>query len=270
MGAAWRYSKARLHCGSMTAADEMMETETVGPGAGLARWAFRLGMLAPLLGIGGALLAYREIVGPYVGFRIFFFAAPLSILAIIFALIALFKARAGRNPRARGFGLAGLCFGVATLAGVLGLALPSAGFPIINDVSTDLEDPPAFVHALKDPANEGRDMSYPEQFASEQKRAYPGIVTHKVSIPPVEALARMQRNLEELPNTRITEFDRAAGRIEAVGVSRVFHFVDDIVVRVRDSGRGGSIIDVRSKSRHGRGDMGVNAQRIELLYVALQ
>jgi uncharacterized protein (DUF1499 family) len=44
-------------------------------------------------------------------------------------------------------------------------------------------------------------------------------------------------------------------------VTRIFRFVDDIVVRVRPS-NGGSIVDVRSKSRDGRGDMGANAARI--------
>ncbi|MBW2399988.1 MAG: DUF1499 domain-containing protein, partial [Deltaproteobacteria bacterium] len=39
--------------------------------------------------------------------------------------------------------------------------------------------------------------------------------------------------------------------------------VDDIVVRVRRDGAD-SIVDVRSKSRDGRGDMGANAARIRL------
>ena len=38
-------------------------------------------------------------------------------------------------------------------------------------------------------------------------------------------------------------------------------FTDDIVVRVAEAGSG-SHIDVRSASRHGRSDLGVNAARI--------
>jgi len=37
--------------------------------------------------------------------------------------------------------------------------------------------------------------------------------------------------------------------------------VDDISVRVRESG-GGAVVDIRSKSRDGKGDMGANAARI--------
>jgi len=55
---------------------------------------------------------------------------------------------------------------------------------------------------------------------------------------------------------------RNAGALEAVATSRLFGFQDDIVVRVRPEGEGGSRVDVRSKSRDGKGDRGVNAARI--------
>jgi uncharacterized protein (DUF1499 family) len=42
----------------------------------------------------------------------------------------------------------------------------------------------------------------------------------------------------------------------------VFRFVDDVLVRVRPADGGGALVDVRSKSRDGRGDLGVNAARI--------
>ena len=48
---------------------------------------------------------------------------------------------------------------------------------------------------------------------------------------------------------------------EAAVTSPTFLFVDDIVVRVRPEGDG-SRIDVRSKSRDGKGDLGMNAKRI--------
>ena len=56
--------------------------------------------------------------------------------------------------------------------------------------------------------------------------------------------------------------DAAAGTLLARQTSKVFRFVDDILVRVRPGDGGGALVDVRSKSRVGRGDMGVNAARI--------
>ena len=55
--------------------------------------------------------------------------------------------------------------------------------------------------------------------------------------------------------------DESAGRIEAYDTSRVFHFVDDVVIRVRGEGTD-SRVDMRSRSRDGLGDSGVNAKRV--------
>ncbi len=59
----------------------------------------------------------------------------------------------------------------------------------------------------------------------------------------------------------IVDGDPVAGRIGANDRSRWFGFIDDIVIRITASGAG-SKIDMRSSSRHGRGDFGVNAARI--------
>ena len=58
--------------------------------------------------------------------------------------------------------------------------------------------------------------------------------------------------------------------MEAVATSKLFHFQDDIVIRVRPEGQGGSLVDMRSKSRDGQGDFGVNAARIRQFMVALR
>jgi len=55
--------------------------------------------------------------------------------------------------------------------------------------------------------------------------------------------------------------DSSTGLIEAVSSTRVFSFEDDVVIRVAASGSG-SIVDIRSHSRIGRGDRGVNAARV--------
>ena len=52
------------------------------------------------------------------------------------------------------------------------------------------------------------------------------------------------------------------GIIEATATTFWFGFKDDVVIRVRASAVGGSVIDVRSVSRFGRSDLGVNAKRV--------
>ncbi len=53
----------------------------------------------------------------------------------------------------------------------------------------------------------------------------------------------------------------AEGHIEATATTPFVAFKDDVVIRVR-AGQAGTLVDVRSKSRIGKGDMGVNAARI--------
>ena len=67
----------------------------------------------------------------------------------------------------------------------------------------------------------------------------------------------------------IVASDKSAGRIEASQRSRWMGFTDDIVVRVAPA-NSGSRIDLRSSSRYGRSDFGVNAERIRDYLTALR
>jgi uncharacterized protein (DUF1499 family) len=62
----------------------------------------------------------------------------------------------------------------------------------------------------------------------------------------------------------IAKVDRSAGIVEATATSRFFRFKDDVVVRIRpDRERpGNSLVDMRSISRVGGSDVGMNAKRI--------
>jgi uncharacterized protein (DUF1499 family) len=59
------------------------------------------------------------------------------------------------------------------------------------------------------------------------------------------------------------------GRIETSQQSRWFRFTDDIAIRVVGD-EAGSCIDMRSTSRQGRSDYGVNAARIRAYMDALR
>ena len=61
----------------------------------------------------------------------------------------------------------------------------------------------------------------------------------------------------------------AEGRLEATDTSRWWGFKDNVVVRVRPTDRG-SRVDVRSLSRVGTSDLGVNAKRIRAFLAELR
>jgi uncharacterized protein (DUF1499 family) len=134
--------------------------------------------------------------------------------------------------------------------------------PPIHDITTDTENPPAFVAALKLRPPDANTTKYEgAQLAAKQQAAYPDIAPVKVSLAPAEAFKRALDTAKTMPGWTVVDADPASGRIEANETSRWFRFTDDVVIRVAVDGAG-SRIDVRSVSRVGRSDFGVNAGRI--------
>lgn len=234
----------------------------------LARMAAAVAV-ASLLAVGsGALLARVGLVVPYLGFRIFGLGLLGGVLAFLlggFALLATRK-RERRSERPRAWLASGL--GAALTLTFLALAAPGTRVPPINDITTDPDDPPRFEVAALDPAHEGRDLSYPVAFASQQRAAYPDLVPLVLPAPPAEAFAKALAAAQAL-GWEISFSDPDGFRFEALQRSAIFRFVDDVVVRVR-SADSGSRVDVRSKSRDGRSDLGANAARIRAFEQALR
>ena len=219
-----------------------------------------LGITAGLLTIVGPLLAYLELVRPLVGFVLFALGGLVSVVLAVGAIIRL--------ARGRGLNL-GSATSLVVAAVFVGLMLSGSDHPRINDFTTDTNDPPAFVFAATLPPNQGRDLSYPASNAAIQQQCCADLRGVQLSVPPAEAALRVQRLAETQPSWRVTHANADAGTVEAVATSRLFHFEDDVVVRIRPAA-GGSVVDMRSKSRDGQGDMGVNAARIRQFMVALR
>ena len=141
--------------------------------------------------------------------------------------------------------------------------------PPIHDITTDTENPPAFVAAMKlRPAGSNTVAYEGPALAGKQKAAYPDITPVKLSVPPADAFKRALDTAKAMPGWTVVDSDLGSGRIEANETSRWFRFTDDVVIRVAADGPG-SRIDVRSVSRVGRSDFGVNAGRIRAYTAAL-
>jgi len=229
----------------------------------------RLAVLAGTLGalgifdiLLGPALIHAGAISPMFGFQWLFGLGLLEAIAgLAVGLVALHRTRAASGLGGRGFAWTGVGLGLAAVALLLVALRPGAGLPAINDITTDPEDPPLF-------SATDRDTSYPaEGFAPQQRAAYADLEPIRVSSPPDKALVLAHETAESL-SWEIISVDPEVGRLEAREVSRIFKFVDDIVVRVRPV-EGGAVIDVRSKSRDGRGDLGVNAKRIRAFTAAI-
>lgn len=230
-----------------------------------------LAFLAVIAALGGAVAAHQEWVPGFFGFRIFLGGALLGGgLALLLGIVGLLRTRAGSGRTGRGRALTGTAIGGALVLVLLVLGAPGRNLPRINDITSDLADPPAFEVAASQPANRGRDLSYPgESFAAQQRRGYPDLAPLERAASAEESFAAALAAAERLGWT-VVAGDPGRLRFEAYQVTSFFHFVDDVVVRVRPHPSGsGSLVDVRSKSREGKGDIGANAARIRAFFAEL-
>jgi uncharacterized protein (DUF1499 family) len=142
--------------------------------------------------------------------------------------------------------------------------------PPIHDITTDPDNPPAFVAVapLREAGGPDRVAYEGAKVAEQQRRAYPDIVPLTLALQPGAAFSRALETAQRMGWT-IVATDGADGRIEASDRSRWFGFTDDIVIRITPSGSG-SRIDLRSSARLGRSDFGVNAARIKTYLAALR
>ncbi|MGK7370650.1 MAG: DUF1499 domain-containing protein [Candidatus Halalkalibacterium sp. M3_1C_030] len=136
------------------------------------------------------------------------------------------------------------------------------GYPPIHDITTDTENPPEFEAIVPLRADAPNKTEYGgKEVAKQQKSFYNGLETLRLDIPPGQAYDKALRAAKEMPWEIVAE-NKEDLRIEAYHKLPWFGFIDDVVIRV-DTTQQGSKIDVRSVSRLGRGDLGVNAHRIK-------
>jgi len=219
-----------------------------------------------LLGVAGATLG---LVAPFTGFRLFLAGALLGgLLSVIVSLVAIVLSRGGRDPQGRMRALGGLAIGLGLLIVVLGSATMAGDAPRINDITTDLGDPPAFESAKIVPDYVGRDMSYPVEFVAIVRESYPDLEPLRLASPPDVIFERAVATAESL-GWEIVSRSESRHVFDAQHTSSIFRFVDDITVRIVADGSG-SRVDMRSKSRDGVSDLGANAARIRLFFDALR
>jgi hypothetical protein len=219
-----------------------------------------LGIAAPALAVLGVLLAQVGLP-PMAGFYTFAVGLLCGLIALLLGLAGLILTRGGVGGRPRAhMGIGG---GLLMIAMVFLGRGPDSNAPPINDITTNLADPPAFAPAPEGHRNAGRDMGYDPSFVPIVEVAYPDLASLVLALSQQQAYDVALAEAEAM-GWEITRRDPAGYIFEAEDVSAAFRFVDDVVVRIGDDGAGHAVIDVRSKSRDGRGDIGANAARIRV------
>jgi uncharacterized protein (DUF1499 family) len=171
--------------------------------------------------------------------RWFHFRIGLALFALS-GLLAAGAVISGLIARDRLALMAAAVGAIVLLAPIYG-AMTAYGKPMIHDISTDPD--------VLDP-----------RVAEIQRASYPDVKPLVLSATPAEAFARVRKAAESL-GWKVVSARPEEGVLEATDTTGWFGFTDDVVVRVHAVPEG-SRIDVRSTSRVGKSDVGMNAKRI--------
>ena len=200
--------------------------------------------------------------------RYTFFAAAAGAVV---ALIGLALARRARRSKLVLANAAALIV-AAGFVTYLGAKVRTAkSVPAIHDVSTNLDDVPQFTRLKVRADNletvpdmdrqELKQMAPAERWKAVHRIGYGNLHGIKLPVPVDEAVRRAEALARER-GWQIAYADTEDGLVEATDTSLFFRFKDDVVVRARPAPGGGSFVDMRSISRVGGSDVGVNAKRV--------
>ncbi|VVT11929.1 DUF1499 domain-containing protein [Erythrobacter sp. EC-HK427] len=215
-----------------------------------------------VIAFGSLVLARYDIIDKLSGFRGFMMTmypfAALAVIAVIGIAIGMLRKRGAgwRNPLA-------LVLSVVML-GVFytQVIAPARSAPFMHDISTDVDDPPAFqTLTLREDNLDVHDGDI-EAWRSAHRESYPNIEPVIINKSPELVIADAHA-LAEARGWEIAEYSPAAGRLEATATAGFIRFYDDVIVEATPIADGSTRVDMRSVSRVGGSDLGYNAARIE-------
>ena len=241
-------------------------------------WGVRLTVLAAILCFGAVAAALVAAIGAgrgawhfRLGFTILQYALYAGIAGIVIALIAIYFVRQVR-PRLVMVNVLALVVAGAFVLYLGNQIRIARSVPGIHDIATNLEDYPRFYRLTVRDDNlanipdmgrrEWAALPPRERWKAVHREYYGDIAPIRVPWSVEETIVRARR-LAEARGWQIVTHDPANGILEAVETSRFFRFKDNVVVRARPVNEGGgAIVDMRSISRVGVSDVGVNAERV--------
>jgi len=237
-----------------------------------------LARIAAVSGIGSAVIALVGAIGAgqdwwpkMVGLGLMRMAFFVALAGAILGLIVLLLYRKNHQTVVR-LCLAGLVFAFAYIGYIGHYLVIAQSVPMIHDISTDVENPPEFkkLELRQDnmsniPGRGDREfagMDARERWAFLHREAYGDIQPLTVNMGVADTVTLAEKVAIDR-GWVVAVADRESGHLEATDTVSLLAFKDDIIVRVTPGKAAGtSIIDVRSVSRIGLSDLGVNAKRV--------
>jgi len=233
------------------------------------RWCW-IGIGLALIGVALLIISLTsvrlELASPITSFMLFGVACLILIVAGLLTGIGIAISLGTAGDASAVLSWGALAISAILIGTVLSQRPDTSGSPPIHDISTDTDNPPLFnailpfrIDAPNPPEYAGADT------ARQQQTAYPDLDTLSIDKPVDEVFPIVEQIAHDL-GWEIIAADRATGHIEAIDTTTWFRFKDDVIIRLTPSSAGennsGTVVDVRSKSRVGRSDMGANAIRL--------
>ncbi len=229
-----------------------------------------ISLLLTAIGPVGANLGW---LSPFSGFMLF--AAGILLSAILFfpALFEFFRMGFRNAPKHI------LMIGLSALI-ILGYSVKLIVENPVNDVSTMGASTTGSTFTAKSyriPLMANSNSTNPEFLfdksldpakAMQVPLAYPDLKSLRFAESSEFVYPKIRESLKKLPsNWKVVHFDDATKVIELEKQSKVFRFVDDVIIEVGMFANNPmqSEVHFRSKSRYGKSDLGANRQNIEVL-----
>lgn len=237
-----------------------------------AKWSRRLALFSAVLLVTSAIGHRSGAVDTISLFWLLGIVVALAFLAILLSALGFFRLwefgdKGGRNSTK------GLLIALAVLAPFAFGVFKVLTLPGLNDISTDLVDPPTFFHArkLREPTMNALGP-YPRDRATAQVAYYPEITGRRYPLGMDTTLDILETVMDRsgwspLGPARIGGFGDIL-TFEAAAPSPWIRFVSDAAIRLTDEGET-VYVDIRSASRYGLHDLGGNAASINRFFAAV-
>ena len=270
---------------SQTALPEVPLKETGAKRRAIRKWVLRLSLALTII---GPLIFMFAAIGHKIGLLGLGFSfgvltrgvgPNVLIVSLIVAVIALILAFIIKPKKGFLIGVIGILIPVLGMGYAMQVKNKAQSLPYIHDITTDTQDVPQFGAKILAERAAVRDVNT-TNYAGEtsatvdangnpkqalvsvlQTKAYPDIRSIVVS-ESRDIVFEKAKAISKKMGWDIKASDAEAGTIEATDTTFWYGFKDDIIIRLRNSEGGGTLVDIRSLSRIGKSDIGKNAARI--------
>lgn len=237
-----------------------------------ATWSRRLAVLALAVLLVAGISHRFDLLGTIEFFWVLGVVVAMGFLALVLSILG-FTRLWEHGDRAGRASLAGLLVSLVVLAPFAYASVLAINNPRLNDISTDVVDPPDLVAARRirtadmnpiAPISESDGALQVEHYPQVTGRRYAATAERTVE-GVTAAAAEVGWQVVDMP---VWQDETDSVTIGIVAGSAIFGFPSDVAVRVMDEGET-SYVDARSVSRYGLHDLGSNAGRLERFLLTL-